>query len=251
MLDSEEPCSWPIWKPPGKRGDGPERVGVGPTARQRCGEPVGLPAVGGSTIRHPSPCPGPGPEIPAAELLPQRPQRASPYLSVSKADLAALMSTADSLGSPLRRATVVFEVRWGGVRAHVRTSSGATAVQIVHSSWRGSRRIEHLGSAHTQPEVEALKAAAAQRLAEGQAELDPGMSAAAAAASGGALEIVSSRKWGICGTPCRGPSTCSDSTEPPRAMRCSGGGCWRGSSSRPASRTACEEAGARPRLTRP
>ena len=28
----------------------------------------------------------------------------------------------------------------------VKTSSGATAVQIVWSSWRGSRSIEHLGS---------------------------------------------------------------------------------------------------------
>jgi DNA-binding GntR family transcriptional regulator len=30
----------------------------------------------------------------------------------------------------------------------VRTASGATAVQIVHSTRRGSRDIEHLGSAH-------------------------------------------------------------------------------------------------------
>ena len=30
----------------------------------------------------------------------------------------------------------------------VRSSSGATAVQIVYSSRRGSREIEHLGSAH-------------------------------------------------------------------------------------------------------
>lgn len=75
----------------------------------------------------------------------------------------------------------------------VRTSSGATAVQIVHSSRRGSRSIEHLGSAHSPEEVEALKAVAAQRLVEGQAELDLGLAVAAAAASGGPLEIVSSR----------------------------------------------------------
>jgi hypothetical protein len=75
----------------------------------------------------------------------------------------------------------------------VKTSSGATAVQIVYSSHRGSRRIEHLGSAHDERQLEVLKAAAAQRLAEGQAELDLGLSVAAAAASGGPLEIVSSR----------------------------------------------------------
>ncbi len=43
----------------------------------------------------------------------------------------------------------------------VKTSSGATAVQIVWSSRRGSRSIEHLGSAHDEAELAALKAAAA------------------------------------------------------------------------------------------
>jgi len=57
----------------------------------------------------------------------------------------------------------------------VKTSSGATAVQIVWSSRRGSRKIEHLGSAHDEAEVAALKAAAAQRLAAGQAQLDLGL----------------------------------------------------------------------------
>ena len=47
----------------------------------------------------------------------------------------------------------------------VKTSSGATAVQIVYSSRRGSREIEHPGSAHDDAEVELLKAAARQRLA--------------------------------------------------------------------------------------
>ncbi len=75
----------------------------------------------------------------------------------------------------------------------VKTSSGATAVQIVHSSHRGSRKIEHLGSAHTPEEVEALKAAAKQRIDEGQAELDLGLEVAAAAASGGPLEIAGTR----------------------------------------------------------
>ncbi len=75
----------------------------------------------------------------------------------------------------------------------VKTSSGATAVQIVHSTRRGSRKIEHLGSAHTPEEVETLKALAVQRLAQGQAELDLGLEIAAAAGSGGPLEIVSSQ----------------------------------------------------------
>jgi hypothetical protein len=54
----------------------------------------------------------------------------------------------------------------------VTTSSGATAVQIVWSTRRGSRSIEHLGSAHDEAVLAALKAAAAQRFAAGQAELD-------------------------------------------------------------------------------
>jgi hypothetical protein len=64
----------------------------------------------------------------------------------------------------------------------VKTSSGATAVQIVRSSRRGSRDIEHLGSAHTAAEVELLKAAARQKLAAGQRELDLGLQAGRQAA---------------------------------------------------------------------
>lgn len=48
----------------------------------------------------------PAHEVPAAELLPQRPQRATPYL-YSEADVTALMSAASSLSTPLRRATLV------------------------------------------------------------------------------------------------------------------------------------------------
>src|SRR5262245_22703960 len=59
----------------------------------------------------------------------------------------------------------------------VKTTSGATAVQIVYSSHRGSREIEHLGSAHDEVELELLKAAARQRLAAGQGELDLGLEA--------------------------------------------------------------------------
>ena len=54
----------------------------------------------------------------------------------------------------------------------VKTASGATAVQIVWSSRRGSRSIEHVGSAHDEAELAALKAGAAERLAAGQAVLD-------------------------------------------------------------------------------
>ncbi len=57
----------------------------------------------------------------------------------------------------------------------VKTSSGATAVQIVWSSRRGSRSIEHLGSAHDEAALAALNAAAAARLAAGQTELDLGV----------------------------------------------------------------------------
>ena len=43
------------------------------------------------------------------------------------------------------------------------TALGATAVQIVWSSQRGSRSIEHIGFAHDDAELEALKAAAGSR----------------------------------------------------------------------------------------
>ncbi len=57
----------------------------------------------------------------------------------------------------------------------VKTTSGATAVQVVWSSRRGSREIEHLGSAHDEAELEALKATAQQRMAAGQLELGLGL----------------------------------------------------------------------------
>jgi hypothetical protein len=72
----------------------------------------------------------------------------------------------------------------------VKTSSGAMAVQIVHKSRRGSRDIEHLGSAHDEVELELLKTVARQRLAAGQGELDLGL---AVGAPGGPLPITSSR----------------------------------------------------------
>ncbi len=82
----------------------------------------------------------------------------------------------------------------------VKTSSGARAVQIVWSSRRGSRNIEHLGSAHDERELEALKTAAAQRLSEGQPELDLGLEAAAGS---GPLEIASSQMAHLWDALCR------------------------------------------------
>jgi len=71
----------------------------------------------------------------------------------------------------------------------VKTTSGATAVQVVWSSRRGSRKIEHLGSAHDEAALEALKAAAQQRIAAGQPELGLGLEPA----GGGPLPITSSK----------------------------------------------------------
>jgi hypothetical protein len=72
----------------------------------------------------------------------------------------------------------------------VKTSSGATAVQVVWSSRRGSRQIEHLGSAHDEAELEALKAVAQQRIAAGQLELGLGLDGPGPT---GPLPITSSR----------------------------------------------------------
>ena len=72
----------------------------------------------------------------------------------------------------------------------VKTASGATAVQIVYSWHRGSREIEHIGSAHDEVELELLKTVARQRLAAGQGELELGLDTAAA---GGPLPVTASR----------------------------------------------------------
>ena len=82
----------------------------------------------------------------------------------------------------------------------VKTSSGATAVQIVWSSRRGSRSIEHLGSAHDPAGLAALKAAAAQRLAAGQTELDLGVAERSASEP---LPITSSRAAHLWDALCR------------------------------------------------
>jgi Transposase DDE domain len=83
----------------------------------------------------------------------------------------------------------------------VKTASGAIAVQIVYSSRRGSRTIEHLGSAHDDQELEALKAAARLRLAAGRASstsaCPPGLP------RGGPLEITSSQMRHLWEALCR------------------------------------------------
>ena len=54
----------------------------------------------------------------------------------------------------------------------VKIASGVMAVQVVWSSSRGSRSIDHIGSAHTPEDVEVLKAVARQRMiAAGQDKL--------------------------------------------------------------------------------
>lgn len=73
----------------------------------------------------------------------------------------------------------------------VKTASGVRAVQIVHSSRKGSRDIEHIGSAHDEVEVELLKTVARQRIAAGQGELDLGLDTPPEA--GGPLPITASR----------------------------------------------------------
>jgi hypothetical protein len=72
----------------------------------------------------------------------------------------------------------------------VKTTSGAIAVQVVWSSRRGARQIEHLGSAHDEAELAALKAAAQQRIAAGQLELGLSLGCLGPA---GPLPITSSR----------------------------------------------------------
>jgi hypothetical protein len=113
----------------------------------------------------------------------------------------------------------------------VQTASGATAVQVVYSKRRGARRMEHIGSAHDEQEVEALKAAARQRLAGGQQQLDLGVDTDDAALAGpGPLPIVASRMGRLWAALCQayGLLWFDQATG---GMRCFGSWCWRGSSS--------------------
>jgi hypothetical protein len=72
----------------------------------------------------------------------------------------------------------------------VKTKSGATAAQVVWSSRRGSREIGHIGSAHDDAGARGAEAAAGQRIAAGQTELDLGLGDCGAA---GPLPVTSSR----------------------------------------------------------
>jgi len=75
----------------------------------------------------------------------------------------------------------------------VKTASGAIGVQIVWSSRRGSRQIEHIGSAHDDGELEALLVAARDRLAAGQQTLDLGLDQGASRPPSGPLPILGSQ----------------------------------------------------------
>ncbi|CAM2750809.1 IS1634 family transposase [Actinomyces slackii] len=79
----------------------------------------------------------------------------------------------------------------------VRTASGARAVQIVYSSRRGSRSIEHIGSAHDDAQLEALKAVAAQRLSAGQLSLDLAGVSGLEPRTGAAVVPITSSRMGV------------------------------------------------------
>lgn len=83
---------------------------------------------------------------------------------------------------------VRFVVSGRGERAEVKTAAGAMVVQIVHFSHLASKDVELLGSA---PNEEELATPEALPRRSGRASL--GLSVAQSAASGGPLEIVSSR----------------------------------------------------------
>ena len=98
------------------------------------------------------------------------------------------------------------------------------------SSRRGSRSIEHLGSANDEVELAALKAAAAERLAAGQAVLDLGM---AGPPGSEPLPITSSQMTHLWDGLCAAYRVLGFESVP-RATTCFVIWCWRGSSSRPA-----------------
>ena len=86
----------------------------------------------------------------------------------------------------------------------VKTASGATAVQIVHShAARVAARSSTSGRRTTRRELEVLKAAARQRLAAGQGELDLGAGRRRRPAVGGPLPITSSRMGHLWDALCR------------------------------------------------
>ena len=125
----------------------------------------------------------------------------------------------------------------------VKTASGATAVQIVYSSRRGvARGSSTSGPPTTSAELEALKAAAAQRLAGGQQELELEVGAATVGPRCPGVGAVADRGLADGASVGRAvPRLRRARVRPgrPAGTRCSGTWCWRGSSSRPASSTAC------------
>jgi len=113
----------------------------------------------------------------------------------------------------------------------VKTASGATAVQIVHSNRRGSREIEHIGSAHSPAELEVLRAAARQRLHAHQDAFDFGDGRPEGRRCRSPRPSPS-----ICGTRWAGPTTGSAWMWPPAGMRCLVSWYWPGWLSRPEAR---------------
>ena len=107
----------------------------------------------------------------------------------------------------------------------MKTSSGATAVQIVWSFRRGSRKIEHIGSAHDDADLEALTAARHRLAAADRARPRAGRPGAVRAA-GNRLRPDGAP----VGRPVP-PMTRSGSRRPPAMTRYSGSSFWRGSSS--------------------
>lgn len=81
----------------------------------------------------------------------------------------------------------------------VRTSSGATAVQIVDKRGGTRRIVAHVGSAHDDVELAVLMQAARERLNEGQAELDLGLDAVLQTSPGRARVVttVSQVLWDV------------------------------------------------------
>jgi len=81
----------------------------------------------------------------------------------------------------------------------VKTSSGATAVQIVDKRAGVRRIVAHLGSAHDAVELAVLMQAARQRLNEGQDELDLGLDAPAQASPARARVVATASQvlWDV------------------------------------------------------
>ncbi|GAA1626528.1 IS1634-like element ISMsm6 family transposase [Georgenia ruanii] len=81
----------------------------------------------------------------------------------------------------------------------VKTSSGATAVQIVDKRGGVRRIVAHVGSAHDDVELAVLMQAARERLNEGQAELDLGLDEAVRTSPGRARVVATASQvlWDV------------------------------------------------------